>query len=130
MRSSRWRLAAIGSFGVLSYSVAQRTREIGVRMAIGADRTDILTLVLRQAAKFTAIGIAAGLIAALVVARLFDSLFFETTATDALSPSPHRSRALVFVTLIAVIIPAGRAASVNPVEALALRVAINSSAVA
>ena len=110
-------LAAIGSFGVLSYSVAQRTREIGVRMAIGADRTDILALVLRQAAKFTAIGIAAGMTAALVVARLFDSLFFETTATDPVSLSTSIA-ALVFVTLIAVIIPAGRAASVNPVEAL------------
>ena len=75
-------LAAIGSFGVLSYSVAQRTREIGVRMAIGADRGDIVQLILRQAAGSTGIGICAGLLAGFLGARLINGLLFQTSATD------------------------------------------------
>jgi predicted permease len=110
-------LAAIGIFGVLSYSVAQRTREIGVRMAIGADRVQILGLILRQAAAFSITGIAAGLLIALLSARLLSSLLFETTPTDALSLAMSIA-ALVLVTLVAVSIPSARAASVNPVEAL------------
>jgi predicted permease len=110
-------LAAIGSFGVLSYSVAQRTREIGVRMAIGAGRSDILALILRQAAIFTGIGVIAGLAAAIPSARLIDSLLFNTSVADPLSVSISIA-ALLLVTLVAVIIPAARAASVNPVEAL------------
>lgn len=110
-------LAAIGSFGVLSYSVAQRTREIGLRMAIGAGRSDILMLILSQAARFTAIGIVAGLAAGFLGARLINGLLFRTTAADPFSLSVSIA-ALVVVTLIAVSIPAARAASVNPVEAL------------
>ncbi len=110
-------LAAIGSFGVLSYSVAQRTREIGVRMAIGANRSDILQLILRQAAAFTAIGICAGLVAGFLGARLINGLLFQTTATDPLSLATSIA-ALILVTLLAVSIPAIRAASVDPVEAL------------
>ena len=110
-------LAAIGSFGVLSYSIAQRTREIGVRMAIGAGRSDILALILRQAAIFTGIGVIAGLAAAIPSARLIDSLLFNTSVADPLSVSISIA-ALLLVTLVAVIIPAARAASVNPVEAL------------
>ena len=78
-------LAAIGSFGVLSYSVAQRTREIGVRMAIGANRSDILQLILRQAAGATGIGICAGLLAGFLGARLINGLLFQTSATDPFS---------------------------------------------
>jgi len=110
-------LAAIGSFGVLSYSVAQRTREIGVRMAVGADRGDILQLILRQAARSTGIGICAGLIACFLSARLINSLLFQTTAADPLSLSIAVA-ALLLVTLFAVTLPALRAASVDPVEAL------------
>ena len=110
-------LAAIGSFGVLSYSVARRTREIGVRMAIGADRSDILQLILRQAAGSTGIGIAAGLGAGFLGARLINGLLFETTATDPLSLA-FSIAALVLVSLLAVSVPALRAASVDPVEAL------------
>jgi len=110
-------LAAIGTFGVLSYSVAQRTREIGVRMAIGADRTQILALVLRHAAAFATTGIAAGLLVALLSARLFNSLLFQTSPTDTLSLAVSIG-ALLAVTLIAVALPAVRAASVNPAEAL------------
>lgn len=110
-------LAAIGSFGVLSYSVAQRTREIGVRMAIGADRSDILGLILRQAVTFTAVGVSIGLVAAFLGARLINSLLFQTTPADPLSIFIAVA-ALVLVTLVAVSLPAARAASVNPVEAL------------
>ena len=110
-------LAAIGTFGVLSYSVAQRTREIGVRMAIGADRGRILALVIREAAAFCVTGTAAGLCVALTSARLLSSLLFQTTPTDMLALSVSVG-ALLVVTLIAVTLPAVRAASVNPVEAL------------
>ena len=110
-------LAAIGSFGVLSYSVAQRTREIGVRMAIGADHSDILQLILRQAASSTAIGICAGLLAGFLGACLINSLLFQISATDPVSLAISIA-ALILVTLLAVSIPAVRAASVDPVQAL------------
>ncbi len=110
-------LAAIGSFGVLSYSVAQRTREIGVRMAVGADRGDILQLILRQAAGSIGIGICAGLLAGFLGARLINGLLFQTSATDPFSLAISIA-ALILVTLLAVSIPAVRAASVDPVEAL------------
>jgi predicted permease len=110
-------LAAIGIFGVLSYSVAQRTREIGVRMAVGADRARILALVLRQAAVLSVTGVAAGLILALLCARLLSSLLFQTSPTDLASISISIG-ALLLVTATAVALPAFRAASVNPLEAL------------
>jgi ABC-type antimicrobial peptide transport system permease subunit len=110
-------LSAIGIFGVLSYSVARRTREIGVRMAIGAGRTQILALVLRQAAALGLTGIAAGLIFALLSARLLSSLLFQTTPTDMMSVSISIG-ALLLVTIAAVALPAAQAASVDPVEAL------------
>ena len=110
-------LAAIGSFGVLSYSVAQRTREIGVRMAVGASRADILRLIVHQAAGFTAIGVLAGLLAGFVAARLINGLLFQITSTDSASLAISVA-ALVSVTLIAVSIPAARAAFIDPVVAL------------
>jgi predicted permease len=110
-------LAAIGSFGVLSYSVAQRTREIGVRMAIGADRSDIVQLILRQAAASTGVGICAGLLAGFLGARLINGLLFQTTPTDPVSLSVSIA-ALILVTMLAVSVPAVRAASVDPIEAL------------
>lgn len=110
-------LAAIGSFGVMSYSVAQRTREIGVRMAIGAGRADILRLILRQVAGFLAFGISIGLMAGSLGARLINGLLFETAPSDPLSLTVSIA-ALVGVTLLAVTIPAARAASVDPAIAL------------
>jgi predicted permease len=110
-------LAAIGTFGVLSYSIAQRTREIGVRMALGAGRGDILQLIVRRATGLVTFGILAGLAAGLVGARLINGLLFETTPTDPTSVSISIA-ALALVTVIAVSIPAARAASVDPVEAL------------
>jgi predicted permease len=110
-------LAGIGIYGVLSYSVAQSTREIGVRMAVGASRSDVLRLVLSRAGKFSAIGIAVGLAAGLACAQLIRGLLFNTSTVDPLS-AWIAIGALVLAAVLAVIIPAGRAASVNPNEAL------------
>jgi len=110
-------LAAIGIYGVLSYSVAQRSREIGVRMAVGATRANILRLVLSQAAQFTAVGLAFGLAAALAGARLIRGLLFDTAATDPLSVAIAIGF-LACAAAMAAIIPATRAASVNPTHAL------------
>jgi predicted permease len=110
-------LAAIGIYGVLSYSVAQRTREIGVRMALGAGRGDILRLVMGQAGVFAAVGLVAGLAGAFAGARLMGGLLFETGALDAASLAITVA-VLASVALVAVSLPAGRAASVNPTEAL------------
>jgi predicted permease len=110
-------LAAIGIYGVLSYSVAQRTREIGVRIAVGANRADILHLVLRQAGSFTALGIVIGLAVALTSARMINGLLFHTSTVDPPSISIAIG-ALVLVSALAIILPATRAASVSPTEAL------------
>jgi predicted permease len=112
-------LAAIGIYGVLSYSVAQRTREIGVRIALGAGRRDVLLLVLRQAGLFTAAGVLAGIAAGLAGARIVSAmgLLFETTPSDSTSVGVAIG-ALTMVAAIAVIIPAVRAVAVDPVMAL------------
>jgi predicted permease len=110
-------LAAIGIYGVLAYSVEQRTREIGVRMAVGARREDILTLVLKQAALFVAVGIIAGLAVGFAGARLLSGLLFKTSVADPLSVSVTIA-ALVAIAALAVSLPARRAASVEPTEAL------------
>ncbi len=110
-------LAAIGIYGVLAYSVEQRTREIGVRMAVGARPEDILALVLRQAAVFVAAGIAAGLAVGFAGARLLSGLLFKTGTADPLSISITIG-ALVAIAALAVSLPARRAASVDPTEAL------------
>lgn len=110
-------LAAIGIYGVLSYSVAQRTREIGVRMAVGATRAHILRLVLSQAAQFTGVGLAIGVCTAFAGANLIRGLLFDTGAADPLSAS-IATGILALAAAMAAIIPAIRAASVNPNEAL------------
>ncbi|HEX3469983.1 MAG TPA: FtsX-like permease family protein, partial [Silvibacterium sp.] len=110
-------LAAIGIYGVLAYSVAQRTREIGVRMAVGARREDILHLVLSEAAKYAIVGISVGLAAAFACARLLSSLLFKTSTVDPLSVFITIG-ALAAIAALAVSIPARRAASVSPTEAL------------
>jgi len=110
-------LAAIGIYGVLAYSVEQRTREIGVRMAVGARREDILRLVLQQAATFVAMGIVAGLTVGFAGARLLSGLLFKTSAADPLSISITIG-ALIAIAALAVSLPARRAASVEPTEAL------------
>ena len=106
-------LAAIGIYGVLSYSVTQRSREIGVRMAVGATRAHIVRLILSQAAQFTAAGLAVGIGVALVSARIIRGLLFDTGTTDPLSACIAIGL-LVLAAAMAAAIPAVRAASVNP----------------
>jgi len=110
-------LAAIGIYGVIAYSVAQRTREIGVRMAVGSSRANILLLMLREAAAFTGIGVLAGLIAAIAGAHLASALLFQTSSADPVSICVSVS-GLLIVAMLAAFLPASRAASINPVEAL------------
>jgi ABC-type antimicrobial peptide transport system permease subunit len=110
-------LAAIGIYGVIAYSVAQRTREIGVRMAVGSSRGRILLLVLREAAGFTGIGVLAGMIAALAGAHLADALLFQTSSADPLSVAISVF-SLLMIAMLAAVLPASRAATINPVEAL------------
>jgi predicted permease len=110
-------LAAIGIYGVIAYSVTQRTREIGVRMAVGSSRANILLLTLRDAASFTGIGVLTGLIAALTGAHLVSALLFQTSSADPISICISVS-ALLIVAMLAAVVPASRAAKINPVEAL------------
>jgi ABC-type antimicrobial peptide transport system permease subunit len=114
-------LSGIGIYGVLSYSVAQRTREIGVRIAVGANRAHILRLVLGQVGRFALLGAAAGLAAAFVGERLMGSLLsgmlFQTSTIDPVSLAVTLG-ALALIAALAATLPAGRAASVNPSESL------------
>ena len=110
-------LAAIGIYGVLAYSVTQRTREIGIRMAVGAKREDIVRMVLLQATRYAAVGIVAGLAMSLIGARLINGLLFRTSPVDPVSMSITVAVLLV-IAAFAVALPARRAASVDPTEAL------------
>ncbi len=110
-------LAAIGIYGILAGSVTERTREIGVRAALGATRGDILALVLRQGMTMTAIGLAVGLIAALAAGRALSAMLFGVTWLDRVTY--FSATLLLFVVAgIACLIPARRAASIDPMEAL------------
>jgi macrolide transport system ATP-binding/permease protein len=111
------RLSVVGLYGVIAYSVSQRTLEIGVRMALGAQRSTVYQLILKQAARLIAIGLVAGLIGSIAAARLMRNLLFGTQAWDAFTLA-----AVVVVlgasAVVASFLPARRAASVNPLEAL------------
>jgi putative ABC transport system permease protein len=110
-------LAAVGIYGALSYSVSQRTREIGVRMALGAQTGDVLRMVLAQGLKITLGGIALGFVAALGLSRFISSLLYGVRASD---PLTYASVALLLalVALVACFIPARRATKVDPVITL------------
>jgi putative ABC transport system permease protein len=110
-------LAAVGIYGVLSYNVSQRSREIGVRMALGAEGRDILRLVLRQGLLLTLVGIVIGLAGALGTARFLKTLLFGITTTDPLT-YVAMSALLVTVAALACWIPARRAIRVDPMTAL------------
>ncbi len=110
-------LGAIGIYGVISYVVSQRTREIGVRMALGARRADVSRMVLRHGGMVTALGVVSGLVAASALTRLMASLLYGVSAVDAVT---YALAALVVsaVSLLASYIPARRATGIDPVEAL------------
>jgi len=110
-------MAAVGIYGVMSYSVLQRTHEIGVRMALGAQERDVLKLVVKQGVVLAAIGVVAGLIASFGLTRLIVSLLFETTATDT-TTFALVAIGLFIVTLLASYLPARRATKVDPLVAL------------
>jgi predicted permease len=110
-------LAAIGIYGVIAYSVSQRQREIGVRMALGATRAKILLLILRQAGTFTGIGVLVGLVAAFASAHLASALLFQTSTADPISICVSVF-GLMSIAISAAALPAARAATINPIEAL------------
>ena len=110
-------LAAVGIYGVLAYLVSQRTQEIGIRLAIGADRSQVLGMVLRQGLSLAAVGIVVGLIGAFALTRLMQSLLYEVRPNDPIT-FVAVAAAVLLVALAASFLPARRATRVSPMTAL------------
>jgi ABC-type antimicrobial peptide transport system permease subunit len=110
-------LAAVGLYAVISYSVAQRTYEIGVRTALGARRVDVLKLVLGQGMSLVGAGMITGLVGALMVTRVLRSMLHNVTPTDPVAFAAMAA-ALISVALVATYVPARRAANIDPISAL------------
>jgi putative ABC transport system permease protein len=110
-------LASIGVYGVLSYAVSQRTQEIGVRMALGASRERVFSLIVSHGARLAVIGIVCGVVGAVAVTRVVSTLLYNVSATDPLS----FIATAVFLTVVAMLasyVPARRATAVDPIIAL------------
>src|SRR5262249_38617698 len=110
-------LATVGVYGAIAYAVGQRTREIGVRMAFGAETRDILLLVVDQGMRPVIVGLVVGLAAALALGRLIASQLYQTSPTNPLVLTATLT-VLGCAALLACVIPARRASLVNPLEAL------------
>jgi ABC-type antimicrobial peptide transport system permease subunit len=110
-------LACIGIYGVMAYLVSQRTQEIGIRMALGARRADVVALLLWRGATLSLIGVAIGIASSLVLTRLMSTLLFGISTHDPVTLSGV-SALLIVVAFLACLIPARRAASVDPMQAL------------
>ncbi len=110
-------LAVVGIYGVTSYSVTQRTHEIGIRMALGAERVDVLRMVVRQGLRLVGLGTAIGVVAAFAVTKVLRTMLFGVQPTDALTYFTVAA-ALIGVSLLATCIPARRATKVDPLVAL------------
>jgi len=110
-------LAAVGLYGVFSYAVARRTREMGIRAALGARSGDILRLVMREGLWLTVAGIAIGVLLALGIGRVLASLLVGVTGTDPVLLG-GAAAVVLCITLLAVVLPARRAAGIDPVVAL------------
>jgi len=107
----------VGIYGVISFAVSQRTREIGVRMALGAKPTDVLKMVLNEGLKLIAIGVAVGVAAALMLTRLLEGMVYGVKVRDPLIFALV-NLLMVGVALLACYLPARRATRVDPLEAL------------
>jgi ABC-type antimicrobial peptide transport system permease subunit len=110
-------LAMIGIYGVLAYSVAQRRQELGIRLALGAEKSDIVRMVVKQGIKLTLLGAGIGLMAALALTRVMGSLLYQTGARD-LTTFVLSPLAFLAIAMLASYLPARKATSVQPTEAL------------
>jgi putative ABC transport system permease protein len=110
-------LASIGIYGVMAYTFSQRTNEIGIRMVLGANRSDILRMVVNEGSALVGVGLAAGLIGSILVTRFLQSMLFEVNATDPLTFGAVTT-GLAAVAMAACVIPARRATRIEPLRAL------------